>query len=69
MDVVLFVGVIGGCWVLWISAIVSVVRSADPDWERIGRSRTASGWLVVLTGVLGATYYWLRIRPELDAAP
>ncbi len=52
-------------WVTYIWAIVDAARTPDEVYVADGRSKGAVLALVVLTGILGATYYWLVIRREL----
>lgn len=51
--------------VVWISAIVSTTRFSAGTYEAAGRSRPLTIALVVITGWLGAAYYWLVIKREL----
>jgi len=50
---------------IWIAAIVSANRFRSAAFEAIGRSRGGTITLVVLSGWIGAIYYFLTIRRQL----
>jgi hypothetical protein len=52
--------------VMWVAAIVSVTRHSAEAFSAAGRSLGPTIALVVVTGWLGAAYYWLVIRRELE---
>jgi hypothetical protein len=49
----------------WIAAIVSASSLSDETFSAVGRSRTGTIVLIVLTGWIGALYYWIAIKPGL----
>jgi hypothetical protein len=51
---------------MWIGAIVSATRYSDWAYAHAGRSRGGTVALVALTGWIGAAYFWLVIRREVD---
>jgi hypothetical protein len=53
----------------WIAAIVSASSLNDEAFTAVGRSRTGTIVLVVLTGWIGALYYWIAIKPRLANRP
>jgi hypothetical protein len=55
-----------GLVALWVAAIVSVIRFSSGAFRAVDRSMGSTIALVVLTGWLGAIYYWLVIRRELE---
>jgi len=50
---------------LWVAAIVDASRFVPEAYRKADRSKTATVLLVVLTGWLGAIYYWVAIRREV----
>ena len=65
----LFVAFVVG-WVglvcVWIAAIVSASRYSHVAYRAAGRSHGSTVALVVVTGWVGAAYYWLVIRREVE---
>jgi hypothetical protein len=55
-----------GLVALWIAAIVSVIRFSPDAFRAADRSMGSTVALVILTGWLGAIYYWLVIRREVE---
>ena len=60
--VVVWVGLVG----VWIAAIVSASRYSQFAYRAAGRSHGSTVALVVVTGWVGAAYYWLVIRREVE---
>jgi hypothetical protein len=52
--------------VMWVAAIVSVARYSTEAFSAAGRSLAGTVALIVVTGWLGAAYYWLVIRREIE---
>ena len=55
-----------GLVALWIAAIVSVTHFPHDAFRAADRSMGSTIALVILTGWLGAIYYWLVIKRELE---
>lgn len=65
----LFLVVWIGLSAAWIAAIVSASSLEDEAFSAVGRSRTGTIVLIVLTGWIGALYYWIAIKPRLANRP
>jgi hypothetical protein len=55
-------------WFAMVSALVSALRVPGYVWKGAHRSKAGNVVLVALTGGIGGTYYWLRVRPQLADA-
>ena len=55
-----------GLTVMWVAAIVSALRYSDAAFAAAGRTRAPTIFLVVITGWVGAGYYWIVIKREVD---
>ena len=55
-----------GLVALWVVALFSVTQFPSAAFHALGRSRGATIALVAVTGWLGAIYYWLVIKRELE---
>jgi hypothetical protein len=55
-----------GLVALWIAAIVSVTHFPPSAFQAADRSMGSTIALIIVTGWLGAIYYWLVIRRELE---
>jgi hypothetical protein len=54
-----------GLTVMWIAAIVSAARFSNAAFVAAGRLRPPTIFLVVITGWVGAGYYWIVIKREV----
>ena len=54
-----------GLTVMWVAAIVSALRYSDAAFVAAGRTRAPTIFLVVITGWVGAGYYWIVIKREV----
>jgi hypothetical protein len=52
---------------VWIAAIRSTIHYSPAQLRAAGRSHGGTLALVILTGSLGAIYYWLVIKRQVDA--
>lgn len=71
MEVSLFFGLffllsIGG-FVIWIMALVEVLRTPEPVWTAAGQDRLIWALVVIFLHVLGAIIYYVVARPSLAA--
>ncbi len=66
--VVLLLLVVAISLVTYVSAIVSASRWSEAAYKLAGRNKVSDVVLIVITGVVGGTYYWLVIRRELEPA-
>lgn len=57
---------IGGL-VLWIFAIVELVRYPDATWYYAQKDKTTWLLIVILVGAIGALVYWFSVRKALKA--
>lgn len=48
--------------VIWITALIDVLSHQGPAFEAQGRTRGGSFLLILVTGAVGGTYYWLVIH-------
>lgn len=65
--VAMLVAVVGGL-VLWIMALVEVVKYPDPVFRAAGTEKTTWVLIIVLAGSIGALIYWFGPRKKLKAA-
>jgi hypothetical protein len=52
----------------WIAALTDVAGRPDAAFQAVGRTKGLTVVLIVLTGVVGAAYYFAIIRPSLSSA-
>jgi len=64
-------GVLVLLMVFWVAAMVAVGRTSDVALVRVGSNKAMMMTLVVLTGWIGATYWFALMRPRVQrsAAP
>jgi hypothetical protein len=55
-------------WVLYVRAIVGATRRPDYAYRAIGRTKSGTVVMIVLTGFIGGIYFLPRIRPALLVA-
>jgi hypothetical protein len=55
-----------GLTAMWVAAIVSLLRFSDAAFVAAGRTRPPTILLVVITGWVGAAYYWIVIKREVE---
>lgn len=71
MDVSLFFGlfsllsIVG--FVIWILALVEVLRTPEDVWSAAGQDRLIWALVVIFLNVLGAIIYYVVARPSLAA--
>jgi hypothetical protein len=53
---------------LHISGIVAAARRPEYGYRAVSRTKAGTVIMVVLTGFVGAIYFFLRVRPELLTA-
>lgn len=53
---------------LWFGAIADSADYPPAAYTAIGRNKGKTLWIIVLTLIVGAAWYWLKVRVPLRAA-
>ena len=68
VDAVLLLALIALLPGSFFSALIDLSFHSEQRFTEIGRGKSSTVLLILLTGGVGGLYYWFRIRPELRAA-
>ena len=53
--------------VLWVSALIEIVRQPSALWTASGQNQTTALLLIILLPLIGLIIYWVVIRPKLGS--
>lgn len=53
--------------VLWVSALIEIVRAPSALWTGSGQNQTTALLLIILLPLIGLIIYWVVIRPKLGS--